>query len=110
MTRKPFDEWALELELEIVIARDSIELFHWTLEDEYESRLSEALEYFSERPDYLRQECEEHLIELDRLEQRFVSIEEYEKCAAVRDLRLELKSRYQEYLGPVQSSKSLAKL
>jgi hypothetical protein len=98
MTRKPFQEWARELELEINISQDSIEFFHWTLEDEYESRLSEALEYFSARPDYLRQECQEHLIELDQLEGRFVEIEEYEKCAAIRDLRIELKSRYQDYL------------
>ena len=55
--RRSFQEWAQELELEIKVDRDSIEFFHWTLEDEYESRLSEALEYFSGRPDYLRQEC-----------------------------------------------------
>ena len=99
MIRRPFKEWARELELEISITQDSIEFFHWTLEDEYESRLSEALEYFSGRPDYLRQECEEHLIELDHLEGRFVEIEEYEKCAAIRDLRIELHSRYREFLA-----------
>ena len=99
MIRRPFVEWARELELEISITQDSIEFFHWTLEDEYESRLSEALEYFSGRPDYLRQECQEHLIELDHLETRFVEIEEYEKCAAIRDLRIELHSRYREFLA-----------
>jgi hypothetical protein len=98
MIRKPFHEWARELESEISITQDSIEFFHWTLEDEYEARLSEALEYFSQRPDYLRQECQEHLIELDLLETRFIQIEEYEKCAAIRDLRLELGARYREYL------------
>ena len=98
MIRKPFQEWALELELEINITQDSIEFFHWTLEDEYESRLSEALEYFSARPDYLRQECQEHLIELDLLETRFIEIEEYEKCAAIRDLRADLRIRYMDYL------------
>lgn len=98
MSRKPFQEWAKDLEVEIQITRDSIEFFHWTLEDEYDSRLSEALEYFSGRPDYLRQECCEHLIELDQLETRFVEIEEYEKCAAIRDLRIELNLRYKDYL------------
>jgi hypothetical protein len=98
MMRRPFAEWARDLELEIQVTRDSIEFFHWTLEDEYESRLSEALEYFSGRPDFLRQECCEHLIELDHLEQRFVEIEEYEKCAAIRDLRTELLVRYKDYL------------
>lgn len=95
--RRSFQEWAMELELEIIIDRDSIEFFHWTLEDEYESRLSEALEYFSARPDFLKQECIEHLIELDQLESRFVSIEEYEKCAAIRDLRVDLNTRYREF-------------
>ena len=98
MIRKPFSEWANDLEKEIKIDRDSIEFFHWTLEDEYESRLSEALEYFSGRPDYLRQECIEHLIELDTLELRFIEIEEYEKCAAIRDLRADLTLRYKEFI------------
>jgi hypothetical protein len=98
MMKKPFREWARDLEVEIILDRDGINFFQWTLEDEYESRLSEALEYFSQRPDYLRQECQEHLIELDHLETRFVEIEEYEKCAAIRDLRIDLQSRYKEFL------------
>jgi len=96
--RRGFEEWIRELDLEVKIDRDGIDFFHWTLEDEYESRLSEALEYFSERPDYLRQECQEHLIELDIIETRFIGLEEYEKCAAVRDLRLELNQRYRGFL------------
>ncbi len=99
MIRRPFQDWANDLEVEIKIDRDTIDFFHWTLEDEYESRFSEALEYFSGRPDYLRQECIEHLIELDMLETRFIEIEEFEKCAAIRDLRLELVVRYSEYLA-----------
>ena len=99
MTKKPFREWARDLEVEIILDRDGINFFQWTLEDEYESRLSEALEYFSGRPDYLRQECTEHLIELDHLETRFVEIEEYEKCAAIRDLRIDLLVRYREFLA-----------
>jgi hypothetical protein len=98
IARKPFVTWLRDLESEIIIDRDGIHFFQWTLEDEYEARLSEALEYFSSRPDYLRQECIEHLIELDLLETRFIQIEEYEKCAAIRDLRLELGTRYREYL------------
>ena len=98
MVRKPFLSWLRDLEHEIKIDRDGIHFFQWTLEDEYEARLSEALEYFGQRPDYLRQECWEHLIELDLLENRFIQTEEYEKCAAVRDLRVELNSRYKEYL------------
>lgn len=95
---RSFKEWAHDLEVNISINLDTIEFFHWTLEDEYESRLSEALEYFCGRPDFLRQECIEHLIELDALELRFIEIEEYEKCAAIRDLRLELTDRYKEFI------------
>jgi hypothetical protein len=98
MTHRSFQEWAHALEFDIEIDRDSIEFFHWTLEDEYESRLSEALEYFINRPDFLKMECLEHLIELDELEKRFLEIEEYEKCAAIRDLRAELKLRYKEFI------------
>lgn len=80
-----------------LILEKRAELFQWTLEDEYESRLSEALEYFSQRPDYLRQECIEHLIELEKLELTLVELEEYEKCAAVRDLRSSMVSKYRQY-------------
>jgi hypothetical protein len=105
MMRRPFVEWMRDLEVKMVLDTDGIHSFQWTLEDEYESRLSEALEYFSARPDYLRQECIEHLIELDRLEERFLEKEEYEKCAAVRDLRADLLIRYQEYLGEEKINK-----
>jgi hypothetical protein len=98
MTKRPFRDWVRDLEIEIVLDQDGIHLFQWTLEDEYESRLSEALEYFENRPDYLRQECTEHLIELDHLERHFLQIEEYEKCAAIRDLTTDLKQRYKTWL------------
>jgi hypothetical protein len=93
-----FKQWASSLEKDIVIGQDPVELFAWALEDEYEARMSEALEYFSQRPDFLKQECVEHLIELDRLETRFVEIEQYEKCAVIRDLKTELKIRYKQWL------------
>jgi hypothetical protein len=95
---RTFEDWALSLEVDILVGRDPMEFFAWALEDEYEARLSEALEYFSERPDYLAQECTEHLIELDELETRFVDLEEYEKCAVIRDLRNELKERYKQWI------------
>jgi hypothetical protein len=94
-----FDEWADSLQREIGRDQDSIIFFHWALEDEYEARLSEALEYFSGRPDYLAQECYQHLFELETLEHRFVELEEYEKCAVIRDLLAELKRRYREMLS-----------
>lgn len=93
-----FEEWACSLERERLVDRHSVEVFAWAIEDEYEARLSEALEYFVDRPDYLMQECLEHLIELDRLETRFVGLEEYEKCAVVRDVKAELTIRYKQWM------------
>jgi hypothetical protein len=95
---KDFEDWACSLEKEIGRDEDSLTFFHWALEDEYEARFSEALEYFSMRPDFLAQECKQHLIELNKLETRFVDLEEYEKCAIVRDLALELKRRYSNWI------------
>jgi hypothetical protein len=96
--KKTFTEWARELELEIQIGREPLEFFHWVLEDEYSSRLDEALEYFAGRPDFLREECIEHLVELEQLETLFVGLEEYEKCQVIRDLRIELQQRYRDFL------------
>jgi hypothetical protein len=96
---KTFEDWADSLHREIGSDEDSLVFFHWALEDEYEARLSEALEYFSGRPDYLAQECRQHLRELETLELRFIELEEYEKCAVIRDLRAELKLRYDQMLS-----------
>jgi protein-arginine kinase activator protein McsA len=56
------------------------------------------LEYFSGRPDYLERECSNHLLELETLERRFIEFEEFEKCAVIRDLKIELKQRYDRLL------------
>jgi hypothetical protein len=98
MVHKDFEDWARSLEAETTRDPESVVFFHWALEDEYEARLSEALEYFSARPDYLMQECASHLQELETLESRFIQLEEYEKCAAVRDLKADLQVRYKEFL------------
>ncbi len=90
---KTFEDWAESLHKEIGRDEDAMVFFHWALEDEYEARLSEAMEYFSGRPDYLEQECINHLLELETLELRFIELEEFEKCAVIRDLRAELKQR-----------------
>lgn len=98
---KTFEDWAESLHREIGRDQDSLVFFHWALEDEYEARLSEAMEYFSGRPDYLEQECTNHLQELETLEGRFIELEEFEKCAVIRDLRAELKLRYDRMLSLV---------
>ena len=94
-----FEEWATSLEELIQIDRDSIEFFRWAVEDEYEARWLDALLYFGERPDLLAHEAQEHLWELDQLESRFIQLEEFEKCAAIRDSRIELTQKYQEWIA-----------
>lgn len=96
---KTFEDWAESLHKEIGRDEDAMVFFHWALEDEYEARLSEAMEYFSGRPDYLEQECINHLLELETLELRFIELEEFEKCAVIRDLSAELKQRYDQMLA-----------
>ena len=96
---KTFEDWADSLHREIGRDEDAMVFFHWALEDEYEARLSEAMEYFYGRPDYLAQECTNHLQELETLELRFAELEEFEKCAVIRDLRAELKLRYDQMLA-----------
>lgn len=98
MINIPFKEWARDLEELIQIDRDSIEFFRWAVEDEYEARWLDALLYFGERPDLLAQEAQEHLWELDQLEARFIELEEFEKCAAIRDARAELQEKYREWV------------
>ena len=93
-----FKEWASDLENLIQIDRDSIEFFRWAVEDEYEARWLDALLYYGERPDLLACEAREHLWELEQLEQRFIELEEFEKCAAIRDAKVELSEKYQEWV------------
>ena len=93
-----FKEWASDLENLIQIDRDSIEFFRWAVEDEYEARWLDALLYYGERPDLLAYEAREHLWELEQLEQRFIQLEEFEKCAAIRDAKVELSEKYQEWV------------
>lgn len=93
-----FKEWASDLENLIQIDRDSIEFFRWAVEDEYEARWLDALLYYGERPDLLACEAREHLWELEQLEQRFIQLEEFEKCAAIRDAKVELSEKYREWV------------
>jgi hypothetical protein len=93
-----FKEWASDLENLIQIDRDSIEFFRWAVEDEYEARWLDALLYYGERPDLLACEAREHLWELEQLEQRFIELEEFEKCAAIRDAKVELSEKYREWV------------
>lgn len=96
-TRCTFQDWAEALDLAFVRGQHSVDDFYWYLLHRYDKRMLESLEYFAERPDYLSQEMDSHLMELETLEHRFLAKEEYEKCAAIRDLRAELTKKYGEW-------------
>lgn len=96
--KRTFNDWMRALDRDSVVGEDATNLFGWNLEQEYERRFNEALEYFGDRPDLLRQECVSHLIELERLETRYIGVEEYEKCAAVRDIRTSLIREYRDWV------------
>ena len=94
---KTFKDMCRSLDRELVRDQDSVVSFYWQLAKRYDQRLLESLEYLSDRADLLQQDMTEHLIELDLLEQRYLAMEEYEKCSAVRDLRAELTKKYKEW-------------
>lgn len=97
ITRCTFLDWMETLDQELIRDQHSVDDFYWHMLNSYDQRMLESLEYFADRPDYLQQEMVSHLVELETLEHRFLGKEEYEKCAAVRDLRAELAKRYKEW-------------
>jgi hypothetical protein len=94
-----FLEWTQYLSAQKVHDQESIDVFYWELLSEYEARFDDAYLYYEERADLLHRDLTSHLVELDQLEIRFVALEEYEKCAAIRDLRTHLTRIYTELLS-----------
>ena len=94
-----FLEWTQYLSAQRVHDQESIDFFYWKLLSEYESRFDDSYLYYESRPDLLQLDLTGHLVELDQLEIRFVALEEYEKCAAIRDLRNHLTRIYTELIS-----------
>jgi hypothetical protein len=93
-----FEDWIESLDSEIGLDSDSIQYFTWLIEEEYENRFLDSLDYFSDRLELLALECRDHLLELAILESRFVETEQYEKCAAVVALQKKLKFKYRDII------------
>jgi hypothetical protein len=79
-----------------VKSREEIDLLYWELEQHYERQFQESYEYFQENPEFMRCECSEQLAELWEMETLCAAREDFEKCIAIRDLRLNLERIYSE--------------
>lgn len=88
---EPFTKLLTSVDTELGRDEESIHIFEWVLEDHYESKIIESMDYFYERPDLRSIQNEQMLHELNIMEQYFVSKEEYEKCASIVKVRSELK-------------------
>jgi Mn-dependent DtxR family transcriptional regulator len=85
-----FEKFLTSVDNELGRDKESLHLFEWVIEDRYESRLIESMDYFAERPD-LRSIQNEHILhELKVMEDYFVSKEEFEKCACIVKVRSEI--------------------
>lgn len=88
---EPFSKLLTSVDTELGRDEESIHLFEWVIEDHYESKIIENMDYFHERPDLRSIQNEQVLHELNIMEQYFVSKEEFEKCASIVKVRSELK-------------------
>lgn len=88
---EPFSKLLTSVDTELGRDEESIHLFEWVIEDHYESKIIESMDYFHERPDLRSIQNEQVLNELNIMEQYFVSKEEFEKCASIVKVRSELK-------------------
>jgi len=91
-----FKKFLLSLDEDLGRDKDSLHLFEWVIEDRYEARLSENMDFYSERPDLLSINNEQVLFELDKMMSYFLSIEEYEKCASLTKIKDELTKTIKE--------------
>lgn len=76
---------------------DSAIIFHRLME-ESEWRFAQTLDYFSDRPEWVREELTSHLARLSKLEWRWCEEESFEWCASIRDVQLELLEAWAEWL------------
>ncbi len=88
---EPFTKLLTSVDDQLGRDEESIHLFEWVLEEHYESKIIENMDFFQERPDLRSIQNEQMLHELDVMEAYFVSKEEYEKCASIVKIRSDLK-------------------
>lgn len=88
---EPFTKLLTSVDDELGRDQESIHIFEWVIEDHYESKIIEGMDYFHERPDLRSIQNEQMLHELNIMENYFVSKEEFEKCASIVKVRSELK-------------------
>jgi hypothetical protein len=86
-----FSKFLTSVDKELGRDQESIHIFEWVVEDRYENKLSENMDYFAERPDLRSIQNEQIIHELNIMENYFITTEDYEKCAAIVKIRSELK-------------------
>jgi len=87
---EPFSKFLTSVDTELGRDTESLHLFEWVVEDRYEAKIIESMDYYAERPDLRSIQNEQIIYELNEMESYFVSKEEYEKCASIVKVRAEL--------------------
>ena len=91
-SNEPFSKFLTSVDTELGRDAESIHLFEWVIEDRYETKISDNIDFYADRPDLRSIENEQMIYELNLMENYFVSTEDYEKCASITKIRSELKS------------------
>jgi len=86
-----FNSFLISVDEELGRDEDSLHLFEWVIEDRYDAKITDNIEYYSQRPDLLHIHNEHVLYELDTMLEYFISIEEYEKCSRLTTIRSDFK-------------------
>ena len=92
---KEENDWLLDhIKSEIIIAEADMEVMQYALEDIYEEKFNEALDYYKENPELLYKSYHFCFDELNTLESTYQYNEEYEKCSVVKKVIENLKKKY----------------
>jgi hypothetical protein len=90
---------ALSLVEDLTMEETDLDLFAWAVEDEWTARVDSTVEYYRELPHLMIHELREYVSELDELERFFADREEYERCAAILQVREKIWDRCKPHLG-----------
>lgn len=91
ISHESFNEFLNSIDEDLGRDEESLHLFEWVIEDRYESIISLNSDLFVDRPDILKLQNEQILLELNTMLGYFESIEEYEKCSRLISIIDEFK-------------------
>lgn len=87
---KTFSDFLTSVDEDLGRDEESLHLFEWVIEDRYESRIKNNKEFFKDRPDKIAISNEQIILELNKLHEYFLAIEEYEKCISLDKIKTEI--------------------